>query len=270
MTGHRLLFVTLAMTTATSLVGFGQTVSPRTLVRRPDFQGTFYIDTLTPLERPAGFAENPFLTDTEARDYVQRRMARRASDVPYDDFWFERPDTLLKLDAKYLTSRIVNPPDGRIPALTPAAARRVAAALERLRVGMADGPEDRGLTERCISPAPTITTGGEGNYLQIVQTPDYLLVNTELMGVRRIIPIEPVQPLSSSIRSRSGISVGRWDGDTLVVDTTRFTGDFAFAFAAIDENLHQIERLRRGSAATADRPRAHYDSLSFVRMAANL
>src|SRR5262245_36374564 len=259
----------ILIVTVTVRTGAGQPPSPRTPDGHPDFQGTYSFDTLTPLERPAEFAGKPFLNDAEARDHLQRRLAGRPQPLDYDEVWLDRPETLLRVNGRYPTSRIVDPSDGRIPELTPAARQRVAAASERLRKRLADGPEDRSLPERCLSPAPMITTGGEANFLQIVQTPNHIVVYTELMGVRRIIPIGGTL-LPASIRSRTGISRGQWDGDTLVVETTNFRGPYGFAFAAIDEGLHLMERFSRMAAgtllyeATIDDPTAFVKPWTFV------
>lgn len=255
----------LIVLAAHALVGLAQGPSPRTPPdARPDFQGTYTFDTLTPLERPTEFADKPFLTEIEASDYVKRRVARRAPSQDYSEFWFERPDTLLRVNGRYLTSRIIDPPDGKIPALTSAARQRLASANDDVRLRALDGPEALGLSARCISPAPMLTPGGEANLLQIVQTPEHLLVYTELLGVRRIIPIGQFQPPSSN-RSQLGSSRGRWEGAALVVETTNYTGRFGFAFAGIDENLRQIERFSRTDANTLLYQVTIDDSTAYVK-----
>jgi hypothetical protein len=123
------------LSTVTAAV-FAQQTGPRTPYGHPDFPGTYEFATLTPLQRPQEFEAKPFLTDAEAAGYVSRRIEsrnadRRSSDPltdllgSYNEFWFERPNAMLKVRGKHLTSRIVDPPDGRVPALTPAALQRL-------------------------------------------------------------------------------------------------------------------------------------------------
>ena len=169
-----------------------QNAISRTPDGRADFQGTYRFDTLTPVERPPEFADKPFLNDIEAAEDVSRRLSQRSSNpaaMPYDEVWLERPDELIMVNGRRLSSRVVDPAHGRIPALTLAAQQRLAPASEERRLRPADGPEARSLPERCMTPSPIIEPGGESNLLQIVQTPDHLVIHTELMNVARIIPI---------------------------------------------------------------------------------
>ena len=223
---------------------------PRMLDGRPDFQGVWSFATLTPLERRKDFAESPFLTDAEAAEFVQRQLAAVNTDgrpqSDYNEFWFERPSSMARLNGRNLTSRIIDPADGRIPPLTRQAQDRLGAVQQAQREHPADGPEDRSMSERCLSPTPLIEPagGGNNNFVQIVQTSDHLVLFTELMSVRRIIPISGREHLPGSIRLSTGDSRARWEGDTLLVDTTNYIGRFDFAFAAIDENLHLLERFQ--------------------------
>lgn len=102
------------------------------------------------------------------------------------------------------------------------------------------------MPERCLSPTPLIEPagGGNNNLVQIVQTSDHLALLTELMSVLRIIPISRREHLPGAIRLSTGDSRARWEGDTLLVDTTNYTGRFDFALAAIDDNLHLLERFK--------------------------
>lgn len=223
---------------------------PRMLDGRPDFQGVWSFATLTPLERRKDFAESPFLTDAEAAEFVQRQLAAVNTDgrpqSDYNEFWFERPSSMARLNGRNLTSRIIDPADGRIPPLTRQAQDRLGAVQQAQREHPADGPEDRSMSERCLSPTPLIEPagGGNNNFVQIVQTSDHLVLFTELMSVRRIIPISGREHLPGSIRLSTGDSRARWEVDTLLVDTTNYIGRFDFAFAAIDENLHLLERFQ--------------------------
>jgi hypothetical protein len=223
---------------------------PRMLDGRPDFQGVWSFATLTPLERRKDFAESPFLTDAEAAEFVQRQLAAVNTDgrpqSDYNEFWFERPSSMARLNGRNLTSRIIDPADGRIPPLTRQAQDRLGAVQKAQREHPADGPEDRSMSERCLSPTPLIEPagGGNNNFVQIVQTSDQLVLFTELMSVRRIIPISGREHLPGSIRLSSGDSRARWEGDKLLVDTTNYIGRFDFAFTAIDDNLHLLERFQ--------------------------
>ena len=223
---------------------------PRTPDGRPDFQGVWNFATLTPLERSNEFASQSSVSDAEAAEFVRRQLAAANADsrprADYNEFWFERPTSMPRLNGRNLTSRIIEPRDGRIPPLTRAAQDRVAAVQKARRDHPADGPEDRTMPERCLSPTPLIEPagGGTNNLLDIVQTRDHLALHTELMSVLRIVPIARRDHLPLSIRLSNGDSVARWDGDTLLVDTTNYVGRFDFIFSAVDENLHVVERFQ--------------------------
>jgi hypothetical protein len=223
---------------------------PRTPDGRPDFQGVWNFATLTPLERSNEFADKSSVSDAEAAEFARRQLAAADADnrprADYNEFWFERPTSMTRLNGRNLTSRIIEPRDGRIPALTRAARDRVAAVQMARRDHPADGPEDRTMPERCLSPTPLIEPagGGTNNLLEIVQTPDHLALHTELMNVVRIVPIGRRDHLPLSIRLSNGDSVARWEGDTLLVDTTNYIGRFDFTFLAADENLHLVERFQ--------------------------
>ena len=223
---------------------------PRTPDGRPDFQGVWNFATLTPLERSNEFADKLSVSDAEAAEFVRRQLAAANADnrprADYNELWFERPTSMTRLNGRNLTSRIIEPRDGRIPPLTRAAQDRVAAVQKARRDHPADGPEDRTMPERCLSPTPLIEPagGGNNNLLEIVQTPDHLALHTELMSVLRIVPIGRRDHLPLSIGLSKGDSVARWEGDTLLVDTTNYVGRFDFMFSAVDENLHLVERFQ--------------------------
>src|SRR6185436_17123688 len=189
----------------------------------PDLQGLWNNSTTTPLERPTGLANKEFLTAEEAaqRDDVAERnadAAPRAGDPgTYNGFWFDRGKSLAR------TSLIVDPADGRLPPYTPEAQKRLAARAEsRRRQGPepADGPEDRNLAERCITRGAPKLPGGYNNNFQIVQTPGYVAIMQEMIHEVRIIPLDNRPHASPAITSYLGDSRGRWEGDTLVVETT--------------------------------------------------
>ena len=147
---------------------------------QPDLQGVWTNSTLTPLERPAELAGKEFLTEQEAADYVKRTLQRVNSDRrdggaqvdvgrSYNEFWRDRGNNLV---ADRRTSLIVDPPDGRIPPLTPAAQKRVEETRAWMREHATDGPEDRSLAERCLSwttAGPPMLPGPYNNDMQIVQ-----------------------------------------------------------------------------------------------------
>jgi hypothetical protein len=244
---------------------------PRMLDGRPDFQGVWSFATLTPLERRKEFAESAFLTDAEAAEFVQRQLAAVNADgrpqSDYNEFWFERPSSMARRNGRNLTSRIIDPADGHIPPPTRQAQERLGAVQKAQREHPADGPEDRNMSERCLSPTPLIEPagGGSNNFVQIVQTSDHLVLFTELMSVRRIIPISGREHLPGSIRLSTGDSRARWEGDTLLVDTTNYIGRFDFAFAAIDENLHLLERFQLVDTNTLLLQETIDDSTAFTK-----
>jgi hypothetical protein len=235
---------------------------PRTADGRPDLQGVYSFATATPLQRPADLADKPFLTAAEAAEYTKQQAARREqadSNRPdgsvggYNQFWYEF-GTAVVGDRR--TSLITDPPDGRLPALTPEGQRRADANRARLR-RPAEGPEDRDASERCIlgyNAGPPMVPGGYNQNVQIVQTPDYLVIHNEMVHNARIVPLDSRPHLPGHVRPWSGDSRGRWEGDTLIVETRNF-GDrnwnqFSGWNWSSDENLHLIERFSRIDADT--------------------
>jgi hypothetical protein len=227
---------------------------PRTPDGKPDLQGVWTNVTLTPLERPPELKDKAVFTPAEAaqyeKDVIQRNNADRRdgsaeADVgrAYNNFWYDRGN---KVIPALRTSLIVDPADGRIPPLTPAAQQRAAALTEARRLHPADGPEDRALTERCIlwpTAGPPMLPGPYNNNYQIVQAPGYVMIVVEMIHDVRIIPTDGSAHLPSNIRLWMGDSRGHWEGNTLVVDTTNFTGKTNFRGSG--ENLHLVERFTR-------------------------
>jgi hypothetical protein len=240
----------------------GQTkawTAPRTPDGQPDLQGYWSNATLTPLERPTELAGKPFLTEQEAAAYEKqllqtgnrdRREANAETDVgrAYNEFWFERGN---KVVGTRRTSLIVDPPDGRIPPLMPEAQQRADATRAYARQHPADGPEDRGLPERCLlwpTAGPPMLPGGYNNNYQIIQSPGYVVILVEMIHDVRIIPLDGRPHLGSSVRQWMGDSRGHWEGNTLVVDTTDFNGKARFRGA--DEKMHLTERFTRADPDT--------------------
>ena len=207
---------------------------PRTPDGHPDLQGIWTNATLTPLERPAELAGKEFFTRAEAADYEQRMRDRNDGDrrdtnaeadlaVGYNDAWWDRGTKIVSTGR---TSVIVDPRDGRLPPLTPAAQAKAAARAEARRLHPADGPEDRTLADRCIVRAntgPPMLPAGYNNNYQIVQSADHVVVLIEMIHEARIIPVDARPHVSGTIRQLLGDSRGRWDGSTLVVETVNFT-----------------------------------------------
>ena len=236
--------------------------TPRTPDGQPDLQGIWTNSTLTPLERPGEFRDKPVLTEPEAAAYERRMMSqgnrdRRDGDSEtdvaraYNELFFDHGDKLARIDGVARTSMIVDPPNGRIPPLTPEAQSRQDRQRAEARLHPADRAQDRSLAERCIfwaTAGPPMLPGPYNNTYRIYQTPGYVVILSEMIHESRIIPLDGRPHLPPAIRSWTGDSRGHWDGDTLVVDTTNFTEKTRFRGSS--ENLHIVERLTRVDANT--------------------
>jgi hypothetical protein len=230
---------------------------PRTPWGHPDFQGIWNNGTSTPLERPADLAGREFLTDAEwaerAREIAtraDRRPESRLADVElaYNNEWWDRGAPLRR------TSLIIDPADGKLPALTDEGRKLLAARqAARAKRGPADSWEDRPLQERCIlyHGVPPFPTGYNNNY-QIAQTRDVVAVRYEMMAETRFIPLDGRPHLTSAIRQWIGNSRGRWDGDTLVVETTGYGDKTTFRFPTANDSLTIVERFTRVSDTLID------------------
>ena len=226
---------------------------PRTADGRPDLEGNWSNATLTPFERPQEFAGKEFFTEQEAAEFTRttleqanrdRRGATAEADVggAYNEAWFERGT---KVESNLRTSIVVEPADGRVPPLTPEASS-AAAARAAIEGRPPEGPEDFTLPVRCLqwgTSGPPMVPGAYNNNYQIVQTRDYIVIDVEMIHDARIIPLDGRAHISPAIRRWMGDSVGRWEGDTLVVDTTNFTDQTHFRGS--DRNLHVVERFTR-------------------------
>jgi len=227
--------------------------APRTPDGKPDLQGVWTHVTITPLERPAEFANKPFFTKAEAEQFEKETVARNNSDHrdanpeadvarAYNDVWYGRGT---KVVPTLRTSLIIDPPDGRIPALTPAAQQRLD-KIQALRQRRPEGPEDRSLSERCILngiTGPPMMPGPYNNNYQIVQSPGYVTIVVEMIHDVRVIPTDGSAHLPPAVRQWRGDSRGHWEGDTLVVDTTNFTDQTVFRGAS--REMHLIEKFTR-------------------------
>lgn len=228
----------------------------------PDFEGIWTNSTLTPLERPAEFASKPVLTGEEAAAYEKRvltqgdrdrRDGSAEADVAraYNELFFERGEKLARIGNGIRTSIVVDPPDGKIPPLTPEAQARIARQREYARAHPADRAQDRSLTERCIywaTAGPPMLPGPYNNMYQIYQTPQYVTILSEMIHEARIIPLDGRPHVPAEIRPWTGDPRGHWEGDTLVIETTNFNDKTQFRGAS--ENLKITERLKRLDAKT--------------------
>jgi hypothetical protein len=283
----------LVVVAATAALVSAQTASkiPRMPDGRPDLQGMYDLAMLTPLERPNGVPA--VLTDEQAAKLEKDAVAReQAGNLPidgdrkappqggdgsvgpagnvggYNTFWLDRGTHYSTVDGQKRSSIVIDPPDGRVPAVNQKARQRQSArfALARLTsdatesndpglepAGSYDDPERRPLGERCLigfgstSGPPILPNYFYNNLHQIVQTPDTLMILTEMVHDARVVRIGGQHP-PKAVRKWLGDSIGRWEGDTLVVDTTNFSDKTRFRGST--ENLHVVERFTRTSVNT--------------------
>jgi hypothetical protein len=236
---------------------------PRLADGRPDLNGVWSYATLTPVERPKELGDKATLTAAEAEAYEKRTLEvqnrdRRDGDGPdgrgsdgrtdldraYNQFWW---DFGTRVVATRQTSLVVDPPDGRIPALTEAARQRVAERAA-LRNRPPEGPEDRSLAERCLNvgtAGPPMLPGPYNNNVQLVQGTTHLAIHNEMIHDTRLVPLDGRPHLVAGVRQWLGDSRGHWEGDTLVVETRNFRADTAFRGAS--DQLYLVERFTRVS-----------------------
>ncbi len=257
------------LTAASSLLSipaFAET--PRTPWGHPDLQGMWVNNTATPLERPDVFQGKETLTDEElselkrkaaevldggdaffADDFVTAAVEEGTSFRSFDQktgnynqFW------IVEREFDHRTSLIVEPSDGKIPPLTPEGRARVVKSTRGFLGIDPAGPEDLADQVRCITYGVPNILAGYNSLFQILQTPAYVVIFQELIHDTRIIPIDRRPHLPESIRQWHGDPRGRWEGDTLVVETTNFSPKSNFQGSA--ENLHLVERFTRIDAST--------------------
>ncbi|PYR34569.1 MAG: hypothetical protein DMF89_19395 [Acidobacteria bacterium] len=280
--------------------GAPQSAVPRTADGHPDFTGMYDVSTMTPLQRPPEFGNRLTLTAEEANALEQYEETRYQKDrapiqgekppppvggdksTPrsfletlfragggavggYNLVWLNPGSRVITINGQKRTSIVVDPPDGKIPAMTPEARKKMAAFLAYAvspdaaeggaggPAGTYDGPEARPLAERCLlgfgstSGPPALPNYFYNNLKQIVQTRDSVMIQNEMVHDARVIRIGG-QHLPKDVKSWMGDSIGHWEGDTLVVDTTNFTDKTKFQGSG--ENLHVIERFSRLDAKT--------------------
>jgi hypothetical protein len=239
---------------------------PRTPDGKPDIQGTFTFSTITPLQRPEALAGKDVLTAEEAAAFEASENKRQNRDLfdpekgapslgyaprsqggvlSYNEFWYERGNRMTE-DRR--TSLITDPPDGRIP-FTAATRARNAELSARNNGGFADSYEDRSLIDRCIlsfNSGPPMISSTYNNNLQIVQTRDYVVIFNEMIHDARIIPTDG-RP-HGTLPRWTGDSRGRWEGDTLVVDTINFRRETSLSGSSAATQL--VERFTRVDSDT--------------------
>ena len=246
---------------------------PKTVDGQPDLQGNWTNATITPLERPAAFS-NLILTDEEAHkleqaeaDFVEEgarptdpkkgildlpvncRPGFSGTNCGYNNFWVDAGTHVINLNGEKHSSIIVDPANGRIPAMKPEARQRMSARMAAFRkgAGPADGPEVRSLGERCLmsfgsSAGPPMLPLLYNNNYQIVQNRDTVLIMVEMVHDVRIIHLGG-KPAPANVKRWMGDSIGHWEGDTLVVETTNLHP--LQGFRGTSDNLKVIERFTR-------------------------
>ena len=247
-------------------------VVPRTADGQPDLEGVWENNSATPLERPKQLADKPRLSDEELASLERRAQTLFGPDAEatfgdalyltlladtrprglgatgsYSQNWL--PDRYFE----HRTSLIVDPADGRLPPLTPEGVRTRAAARQFGRVG--NSAQDMSLQDRCIHYGFPDLFAAYMSVYRIVQAPDHIAIQMEKIHDTRIIPLDDRAHLSSSMRQYLGDSRGRWEGDTLVVETTNFhpKGNPMGGYSTLsDEHLRLVERFRRTADDTLE------------------
>ena len=275
--GSRFLAIVGVMAVLISVPVAGQTqratakaksgAAPRTADGHPDLQGVWTNATITPLERPKSLAGKATLTDAEAAEF-EKNAAKELQDVDgksespllaaagsngtggYNILFIDRGSELARVDGVKRTSLIIDPPDGKIPPTTREAKKRNAEIFQSYITF--NKVKDRPLSERCLvgfgstSGPPMLPVLYNNNY-QIVQTPDAIMILVEMVHDVRIIRMNGVHA-PPNVRQWLGDSIGHWDADTLVADSTNFTDQTKFEGSSPD--LHVIETFKRVDANT--------------------
>ena len=270
---HRILTsLSVSVVTLLSIAAgsVGAQTIPRTSWGQPDLQGIWDFRTITPLERPRSLSDQEFLSAEEAANLEQEVLARNADlairsaqrtevtesvdrgeeGAPgfYNNFWLDRGTRTV---GTRRTSLVVDPADGRIPALTTEGQRVADERRADREAHPADSWVDRSAYDRCIlgfNAGPPITSGGYNQNLQLFQTQDHVVLVTEMVHTARVVPLDGRPPLPGDIRQWSGDSRGHWDGDTLVVETTNFSAQRGWR--GTSANMTLVERFTRADDST--------------------
>jgi hypothetical protein len=253
----------------------------RTADGRPSLEGIYSFSTITPLQRPDALAGKTTLSAEEATAFETAENTRLNRDLfdpikgqpsagypsradggvlSYNEFWYERGN---QMTSDKRTSLVVDPTDGRIPFID-AVRRRNAEHGRRMYLGFADSYEDRTLADRCLmgfNAGPPMIPGAYNNNVQIVQVPGFVVIHNEMVHSARIIPTDG-RP-HGALRQWMGDSRGRWEGDTLVVETFNFLRETSLTGSSPDTRL--VERFTRVDAQTIKYEFTVSDPNSFTR-----
>ena len=226
---------------------------PRTPWGRPVLQGVWTNSSLTPLERPEEYGEREFLTPEELVELQRGAVQGRIDALPEPEATLAVEFSEIWMEPGPLSGRtsLVTGPTGRIPAYTDAALARLADGLRQPLTQRADSHDDRGYSERClrfVTGGPPMMAFPFAPLLQIFQTPDHVVIQNEENHEIRVIPLEDRPHVDPRIRLWRGDSRGRWEGDTLVVETMNFHGKGGFRGSGPE--LHLTEKLTRIDADT--------------------
>jgi hypothetical protein len=222
-------------------------------------QGYWTSSTVVPLQRPKDLGDKTFFTPQEAAEYRSQRLAATrdtepgtTADVHYQlrDYGLDRSQN--PVTANLRTSIISDPPNGRLPPVTAAAEAAAKKRAEYRQMHGFDSAQDRPLAERCIlwpSEGPPMMPVGYNSNLQIVQSDDYVIIVLEMIHDARVIPLDGRPHLPGTVRQWLGDSSGHWEGDTLVIETTNFTGKTTVSGVGrnltLSKDARVVERLRR-------------------------
>ena len=235
---------------------------PRTGWGDPDLQGVWDFRTITPLQRPEALGEQEFLTAEEAAEReaaaVQRNVELWEADARrteaggnvggYNNFWMDNGTRVIDR-----TSLIIDPPNGRYPELTEAGGERARIDRGSFTVELPTTYTDLNTYDRCIqgfNAGPPITPGGYNQNVQIFQTPDHLVMLTEMVHTTRVIPLDGTPHLTDDVQQWSGDSRGRWEGDTLVVETKNFAQKRSWR--GTTDGMTLVERFTRVNDGTLE------------------
>ena len=272
LTAACIVVASLALSPALATAQPSDASAPRTPWGQPDLQGIWDFRTITPMERPEALGDQAFLTAEEAanleREAVDRdtdllnraavrteagaNVDRGADGAPgaYNNFWLDRGTTTI---GTRRTSLIVDPPNGRMSDLSTVGQRRADARSAYRRDHPADSYVDRSTSDRCIvgfNAGPPITPLAYNQNMQLFQTPDHLVMVTEMVHTARVIPLDGRPALDDGIRQWSGDSRGYWEGETLVVETANFNDERRWRGSTATMTL--VERFTRVDADTLE------------------
>ena len=256
--GRSVLLFALAGALALPVAAMAQDQeAPRTAWGAPDIQGVWDFRTITPLQRPEDLGDKAFLTEEEAAERENaaverdielweadaRRTEAGGSVGGYNNFWMDRGTRVI---GTRRTSLIVDPPNGRLPEMTEDGRARQAAGRGSFGTEIQASYTDFSNADRCLmgfNAGPPITPGGYNQNVQIFQTPDEVVLLTEMVHTVRVVPLDERPGLDESLAQWSGVSRGYWDGDTLVVETANFDVDRNWRGASA--NMRLEERFTR-------------------------